>query len=110
MRMRWTCSEPANFWEPCGNGSLTSFATVSTIRATSWGGSFRKSFLVELRHRMSKDAIALQFADELLVRDGGLAAALGDHSQVLQILQQLFVIGDRKHHSRLFSVLVGQIL
>ncbi len=59
---------------------------------------------------MSKDAISLQFRDELLVRDGDLVTALRDHRQVLQIFQQFFVIGDRKHNGSALTARVGQIL
>src|SRR5438128_1703788 len=102
MRMRYVCSAPASFCEPCWNGSLASSPIAATIRGTSCGGRLRKSFLVELRHSISKEAIALQFAEKLRVRDGGFVAALGDDGQILQVLDQLFIVGNREHHRRFF--------
>ena len=57
----------------------------------SRGGSFRKSFFVELRHWMLKDAIAAQLGFELLVRNGRLVSPLRYGRKVVQIFQQLFV-------------------
>jgi hypothetical protein len=44
-------------------------------------------FLVEARHPRLNDAITLQLGNELPVRDGGLAAALGDNRQIFEILE-----------------------
>lgn len=59
----------------------------------------RKSFLVEVRHRRSNEAIALELGDELLVRNGGLVPALCYDRQIVQILQHFLVVGDRKHYA-----------
>jgi hypothetical protein len=47
------------------NGSTASSTTAATIRGTTCGGRLRKSFRVELRQSISKEAIALQLFDEL---------------------------------------------
>src|SRR5206468_11006653 len=57
-----------------------------------------------------KDAIALELGNELLVRDGGFFTALGHNRQILQILQQLFVLGNRQQNSGAFTALVREIL
>ena len=59
---------------------------------------------------MLKDAIALELGNELLVRDGGFFTALGHNRQILQILQQLFVLGNRQQNSGAFTALVREIL
>lgn len=63
--------------------STESFETVSRMRETLAGAMRRKSFFVELRHRISKDAITPKLCEELLVRNHWFVAAFGDHRQVV---------------------------
>ena len=79
------------------------------IRETAWRGIWRRSFLVDFLHCRLKEAIALELGNELLVRDGGLAAALGYDGQIFQIFEQSLVIGNRQNDGSAFAVVVGNI-
>jgi hypothetical protein len=68
------------------------------------------SFLVEVRHWMLKRAIALEITEELVLRNDGLVAALGDDGKIVQILQELFVFADGKHDGGSLTVLISQVL
>lgn len=72
-------------------------------------GTRRSSLVVDFRHCRLKEAIALELRNELLVRDGGLAAALGYDGQIFQILEQFLVIGNRKNDGSAFAMVVGNI-
>jgi len=63
--------------------------------------------LVDARHWISKNAISLQFRDELRMRSGRLVPTFCYDSEILKILQQLFIFGNREHHSGPFAVFVG---
>ena len=80
------------------------------IRETASRGIRRRSFLVDFRHCRLKEAIALELGNELLVRDGGLAAALGYDGQIFQIFEQFLVIGNRKNDGSAFAVVVRDVL
>ena len=45
----------------------------------------------------------------MLVRDSGLAAALGYDGQIFQIFEQFLVIGNRKNDGGAFAVVVRNI-
>jgi hypothetical protein len=64
---------------------------------------------VDFRHCRLKEAIALELGNELLVRDGGLTAALGYDGQIFQIFEQFLVIGNRKNDGSAFAVVVGNV-
>ena len=98
-----------SFSEPRGNGSSASFSTSATIRATASRGIRRRSLLVDFRHCKLKEAIALELGNELLVRDGGLATALGYDGQIFQIFEQFLVIGNRKNDGSAFAMVIGNI-
>ena len=55
------------------------------------------------------EPITLELGNELLVRDGGLAAALGYDGQIFQIFKHFLVIGNRKKDGSGFAVVVGNI-
>ena len=59
-------------------------------RARRHGGPRRQrghgEFFVEVRQRISKNAIALQLGNELMMRDGGIVSPFCNHGQILQIL------------------------
>jgi len=59
---------------------------------------------------MLNDAIPLEVGNELLMRDRWLVSPLGYDGQVLQIFQQLLILGNRKHNGRSLALIVGQIL
>jgi len=63
--------------------------------------------LVDARHWISKNAISLQFRDELRMRSGRLVPTFCYDSEIFKILQQLFIFGNREHHSGPFAVFVG---
>lgn len=67
----------SEFFGAMWQSSSASFPTAATMRETSSAGMRRKSFFVELRQRISKDAISLKLGDELLVGDSRLFAAFG---------------------------------
>jgi hypothetical protein len=59
---------------------------------------------------MLKRAIALEVGNEGVVGDDGFIAALGDDCEIVQILEKLLVVGDRKNDGSSVTVLVSEIL
>jgi hypothetical protein len=99
-----------SFCDPCGSGSSSSFATSATMRATCSRGIRCKSLFVDARHSSSKEAIALELGNKLLVRNGWLSAALSYDCQIFQIFQQFFIVGNRKHNGCAFAALISDVL
>src|SRR6266853_578001 len=59
---------------------------------------------------MSNDPIPLEVGDEFLVRDCRLVSPLSYHRQILQVLQELLIVGNREHNGSSLAMIVGQIL
>jgi hypothetical protein len=72
-------------------------------------GIRRRSFFVDVRHCRLKEAIALELGNELLVRDSWLSTALCYDGQILQVLQQFFVVRDWKNDGCAFAAIVSDI-
>ena len=59
---------------------------------------------------MLKSAIALEVGNEGIVGDNGFAAALGDDCEIVQIFEELLVVGDGKNDGGALAMLVSEIL
>src|SRR5437867_5392910 len=55
-------------------------------------------------------AIGLHLLLELVVRNRSLIATLGDNSQIVEVFEQFFVVGDRENDRDLFALFVSQEL
>jgi hypothetical protein len=64
--------------------------------------------LVDARHRISKDPISFQFRNELRMRNQRLVPAFRYDSQIREILQQLFILGDRENDRCPFAVFASK--
>ena len=58
----------------------------------------------------SKDSIAFQIGEELLVWNHWFVAALGDHGQVVQIFEEFFVVADWKNDGCALAVVIREVL
>ena len=52
----------------------------------------------------------MQFGEELVVGDYGLVATFGDHSEVIQIFQQFFVVANGKNDGCAITALISEVL
>ena len=59
---------------------------------------------------MLKGPIALQFGNELVVRDEWLIATLGNDREVVQVFEKFLVVANRKHNRRAVAMFVSEIL
>src|SRR5437879_3905315 len=59
---------------------------------------------------MLKNAIPPQLRFELLVGDGWLLPPLRNRREIVEVLQQLFIVREREHDGRLLPGLVGEVL
>ena len=59
---------------------------------------------------MLKRAIALEVGNESVVADDGFVAALSDDCEIVQILEELLVVGDWKNDGGAVAMLVSEIL
>jgi hypothetical protein len=59
---------------------------------------------------MLKRSIALEFGEEVVVRDDGFVTAFGDDGEIVQILKELLVFADGQNDCGAVAVLVREVL
>jgi hypothetical protein len=99
----------AQFFHAVREGIFRQVFTVSTIRSAVLAGSLRKSLRVDFFHSMRK-AITLQPFFQFRVGDRFLVAPFGNHGQIVQVFQQLFVVFNRKNGGGLSPFFICQKL
>jgi len=91
-----------------GVGNLAAQPRAIALETISFGRD-RKSFSTDGWNRISKLSILLQPPHHVIIADGFLIPALGDHNEVVKVLHQLLVFIYGQYHGRLFALGVHEI-